>query len=60
MKAGSRLIDAHAVGQMIGQSTYTVRKKARQGQIPSIRMGVLIRFDRDEIEKWIAELPRSA
>jgi excisionase family DNA binding protein len=60
MKAGTRLIDAHTVAEMLGWHPATVRLKARQGVLPSRKVGHLTRFVPEEIEAWIAALPRSA
>lgn len=32
-----------------------IRKQLRENQLKSIRIGIKILFDKDEIDKWIAE-----
>lgn len=32
----------------------TVREWARRGVLPSVRLGSLLRFKRDEVRKWLA------
>lgn len=59
MRSGTRLVDARVVAEMTGWSVITVRRKARQGVIPSRKVGALTRFIPEEIEQWIADLPRS-
>lgn len=54
------LIDATEVAEITGFSTYTVWRMARQGRIPSRKVGQRTRFVRDEIEQWVAGLPRPA
>jgi excisionase family DNA binding protein len=36
----------------------TICKYAAEGVIPAIRIGRVWRFDKDEIDKWIAEAQR--
>lgn len=55
----SRLISSNAVADMTGWSPDTIRRMARQGRIPARRVGARYRFNVDEIEQWIAELPKS-
>lgn len=38
---------------MTSMSTYTVYKLARAGQIPCVRLGRTVRFDRQVIDKWL-------
>lgn len=53
-----RLIDARVVAQMTGWSIVTVRRKAREGVLPSRKVGHLTRFLPEEIEAWISGLPK--
>lgn len=52
-----RLIDANEVSAITNFTPNTIRRMARQGRIPSRRVGHRIRFVRDEIEQWLTELP---
>jgi len=55
-----RLIDAKAVAEITGWSVKTVRQKAREGVLPSRKVGQLTRFLPEEIDQWLEELPRPA
>jgi excisionase family DNA binding protein len=43
---------------MTGWTVATIQKKAREGALPSRKLGRLTRFVPAEIEQWLAELPR--
>jgi predicted DNA-binding transcriptional regulator AlpA len=50
-----RLVDAKAVGQMLGCSPRTVLRLADAGRIPwGIKLGSLRRWDSQEIQDFIA------
>ena len=42
-----------ALGQRLGVSRQTVRKIARDGEIPSYRIGLKIMFRETDIEAWL-------
>lgn len=56
----ARLLTVDEVSELTGFAPYTVRKMARQGRIPSRKIGQRTRFVLEEVERWITELPRSA
>jgi len=50
-----RLFDVHAVAQFLSCSTRHVYRLADSGRMPRPRkLGVLVRWDRLELEKWLA------
>ena len=51
-----RLLDVHAVAQLLSCSTRHVYRLADSGQMPRPRkLGALVRWDREELEKWLSE-----
>ena len=51
-----RLLDVHAVAQLLSCSTRHVYRLADSGQMPRPRkLGALVRWDRQELEKWLAD-----
>lgn len=53
----ARLITADDVAAMTGFTPNTIRRMARQGRIPSRRLGQRVRFVPAEIEQWLTDLP---
>lgn len=39
----------------LGMSVQALRRRVSRGQIPAVRIGTSIRFDRDAVSAWIAE-----
>ena len=54
-----RLVSSNVVADMTGWTPDTIRRMARQGRIPARRVGQRYRFNVEEIEQWMAELPKS-
>lgn len=55
-KPPDRLLSAKEVGEILGITAETVKRWARQGIIPSIRLNVRnVRFSSDAIQQWIVE-----
>lgn len=51
-----RLLDVAAVAGLLAVSSRHVRRLADSGRMPRPkRLGTLVRWDRAEIERWIAE-----
>lgn len=48
------LMTIEQVAQLLQLQPETVRTMARQGRIPALRIGRLWRFDRKQIEIWLA------
>lgn len=47
------LVDIETLSRSFGISTRQVRRFVADGQIPFVRVGHLIRFDPDELNRWI-------
>ena len=58
------LLTVADVAERFGQHPETIRRKARDGEIPALKLGTSpraqFRFDRDELEAWVYSLPESA
>ncbi len=52
-----RLLNVEQVAEMTGWSVFTVRRKARRGVIPAVRIDGRIYFKPAEVDKWLAALP---
>ena len=51
-----RLLDVHAVAQLLSCSTRHVYRLADSGQMPRPRkLGALVRWDREELAKWLSD-----
>lgn len=48
-----KLVDVEALARMLDLAPFTVRKWARQGRLPLVRMGRQYRFDIESIRGWI-------
>jgi excisionase family DNA binding protein len=48
-----QLLDAKQLGALLNISEGWLKRKARAGEIPFIRLGKAIRFRRAEVEKWL-------
>ena len=49
-----RLLDIHQVATYTGLSVHTLYAMVSQRRIPFVKMGRLTKFDRVEVDKWIA------
>ena len=49
-----RLVDVEVVAESLGLSRWRVYQLAREGVIPSVRIGKSLKFDEDKIREWIA------
>jgi len=54
MSSKPRLQTVDEVAARLGFHRRTVYDKASRGEIPSIRIGRSVRFDRTQIEDWLA------
>ena len=52
------LLDIHAVAGRLGVNVRHVRRLVTERRIPYIKWGHLLRFDPDEIERWIDDSRR--
>lgn len=48
-----RLLSAKEVAEYLYVKPITVRRKAQSGEIPSIKIGHRLRFDKKQIDKWL-------
>ena len=49
-----RLLDIQEVATYTGLSVHTLYTMVSQRRIPFVKMGRLTKFDREDIDKWIA------
>jgi len=50
-----KLLDAKQLAEYLNLLPVTIRRKAKKGEIPSIRVGNRIRFDKQQIDRWLQE-----
>jgi excisionase family DNA binding protein len=48
-----RALSADELAELLSISRITVLRRAKRGQIPSFRIGGLVRFDSAAISKWL-------
>jgi excisionase family DNA binding protein len=53
-----RLFDAAAIADRLGVPKSWVLESARSGSMPCVRLGRYVRFDLDDVERWIEECKR--
>jgi excisionase family DNA binding protein len=49
----NRLLDAEEVSELLGIPAVLIRRMARNGELPSIRIGRRLRFDQSVLRDWI-------
>jgi len=52
------LVDAQAVAVRLGVPVTWVRDQARSGALPCVRLGRYVRFDLDDVDRWLSECKR--
>lgn len=57
---GETLRDPRWLAQRLGVSYERARQMGRRAEVPTIRIGKLIRHDPAAVERWIAENTREA
>ena len=50
----ARLLDIREVAIYTGLSVHTLYAMVSQRRVPFVKMGRLTKFDREELDKWIA------
>ena len=55
MLSKKHLLNKTQVAELLGFKIYTIDAWVSQRRIPYIKLGRLVRFNPDEIEKWIEE-----
>ena len=53
-----RLLDAKEIAERLGVPESWVREPARSGAMPCVRLGRYVRFDLDDVERWLEECKR--
>lgn len=53
-RAEQQLFDLHEASRFLGVSPWTVRDLIWRGDLPSVRVGRLVRVDRRDLEAFIA------
>ena len=55
-----RLLTASQAAHYLGYAEGTVRNKAADGEIPSVKLGTALRFRLSELDAWIEERTKEA
>jgi excisionase family DNA binding protein len=55
-----RLLDAEQVADLLGLRVDHIYKLARQGRIPHLRFGRVLRFRVESIDRWLEEQERGS
>ncbi|MFC2010204.1 response regulator [Chloroflexota bacterium] len=50
-----KLLSTDKVADFLDVNPITVRRKAQNGELPSIKIGNRLRFDRDQLDRWLLE-----
>lgn len=50
-----RLLEAHEVAAMLGVPVSWVRRESREGDMPCLRLGRYVRYDRAAVIDWLSE-----
>lgn len=50
-----QLIDVHRLSELLGVKPKTIYDWVHKNQIPYYKMGRLVRFDYQEVKKWLTE-----
>jgi excisionase family DNA binding protein len=53
--ATEKILTIQEVAERLGMHPVTVYRLAKEGRLPVFRIGRMLRFDADELEKWIRE-----
>ena len=51
----NKLITVKEVAEYLSVKPVTVRRKAKSGEIPSIKIGNRLRFDKQQIDRWVLQ-----
>ena len=54
-----RLLDVHEVAALLNVSVRWVYQRVQRSEIPHLRLGKHLRFQRSRVETWLGELPGS-
>lgn len=53
------LVDTRTAAELLSQSERTVWQLAKDGNIPSVRIGKSLRFSVDSLKAWVSEQENS-
>jgi hypothetical protein len=53
-----RLLDAKAAGDLLGVPATWLLAQAREDKVPHVRLGKYVRYDPEDLERWIATVKR--
>ncbi len=53
---GKRVLDAQDVGRLLGCSPWTVQHLHRTGRLPAIKVGRLLKWRPEDVERYVQEL----
>ena len=53
-----RLMDLHDGARYLGMTENAIREKVAGAEIPCVRIDSKLRFDRQELDRWIDKAPR--
>ena len=53
--SSSRLMTAQETAKLLGVSKHRIYQMAKKGLIPYCRLGRQVKFDRKQIEEWLAK-----
>ena len=53
------MVDADGAGRLLSLHPETVRRMARDGELPCVRAGRAVRFSVRSLEAWVAEQSRA-
>jgi excisionase family DNA binding protein len=56
----NKLLSATQLAEYLNLKPVTIRRKAKSGEIPSIKIGNRLRFDKKQIDKWLLERTRES
>jgi excisionase family DNA binding protein len=57
-RAEQALLNAEATAVYLNMSEEWVRKAAREGRLPSVKVGASLKFSRASLDSWIAQHER--
>ena len=54
-EAGARYLDVAELAEYVHSTVGSVRVKVSKREIPYIKLGTRVLFDREQIDRWLAE-----
>jgi excisionase family DNA binding protein len=53
--SGDRLLTAAEVAELLAVPTSWVREQSREGDLPCLRLGRYVRYEREEVLAWLED-----